>query len=296
MKDIIQPTPESITETFKATFNFFQNQLEPSGYDAHLQKLAGHCLKHGLEDAGCIIGLMKFAVQLSLYSPTVTFPKIEDAVLNDYLMKKWQFRKDLAILTSIFKNGRSITIEATMPDGRKENHITFPIETSSLLHNMAFFSLNSLLANECYMHGITEKKEELDPDTYDILIGYNFKDPYTDEELAGIIESESKKISNETTLKGRKVWEIPKLGCMVHDFIEACGDGLASLPTDTQKYCLIGDLIWELLPSTPKEAMMNKLTKGSTPDEEWAAMDGSDKSKMVKSWEKSYLTASRKIK
>ena len=159
---------------------------------------------------------------------------------------------------------------------------------------MAFFSLNSLLANECYMHGITEKKEELDPETYDILIGYDFKEPYTDEELAGIIESEAKKISHETTMKGRKVWEIPKLGCLVHDFIEAGGDGLASL-TPTQKYCLIGDLIWELLPSTQKEAMTKKLSKGSTPDEEWAAMDGSDKSKLVKSWEKSFLQASSKI-
>lgn len=287
MKDTRQPTPESITETFKATFNFFQNQLEPSGYDAHLQRLAGHCLKYGLEDAGCIMALMKFAVQLSLYSPTTSFPKIENAVLNDYLMKKWQFRKELAILTNIFKNGRSITIEATMPDGSKKKHITFPIETSGLLQNMAFFSLNSLLANECYMQGITEKKEELDPYTYDILIGYDFKEPYTDEELAGIIESESKKISRETTMKGRKVWEIPKLGCMVNDFIEAGGDGLASL-TPTRKYCLIGDLIWELLPSIPKEAMMKKWMNGSTPDEEWALLTNKDKADMVKHWEESY--------
>lgn len=252
---------EYFTDRFYLQFNIEVNEK--------IQQISAICNGYGLEDPRVVERLEECGLNVFCYIRKLQITKLGDidGILD---IEDYRIRKDLASLVSIFGDGRSITIDATMPDGDcKEKHITIPIETGSLLQIEAFGAFMHLLAE----YGL----EEYESMTY-----------------ADIIRFESGRIDLATAMKGRKVWEIPKLGCMVHDFIEAGGDGLASL-TSTQKYCLIGDLIWELLPSTSKESMMKKLAKGSTPDKEWATMDGNDKSKLVKSWEKSYMAASRKI-
>ena len=84
-------------------------------------------------------------------------------------------------------------------------------------------------------------------------------------------------------MKGRNEKRIPMLGHCVCDLVEAGGNGLASL-TPTGKYCLIGDLLLSVDVSSIEQV-------------EWdEVMTNKEKADMVKSWEKSYLTANGIIK
>ena len=175
-------------------------------------------------------------------------------------VEDFQFRKDLATLASIFLEGRNITIDATMPDGEcKEKHTTIHIEKDSFLQYKASCAFLDLLCHYCI-------------EEYECL------------NIEGIIEYESRRIEEEKAMMGRKErtkTEIPKLGKMVQGFINAGGDGLAAL-TPTKKYCLIGNMILEA-GASPVER------------EEWGSMTNKEKADKVKSWEKSFNKASRKI-
>ena len=239
MKDIMQPTPESF-----------------------LNKLAELCLKYGINKAEHFnFQKMKFCAMMAFFN------KSKEDDLKPEL--KTEYRKELATLTNIFKNGRSITIEAALQEDNKEKHITLPIETNGLLQKEVHSFLASLLAKYHFETlGITTKKDDLEAD-------------FTDKELADIIKFEEKFHSYKEAMKGRTEKEIPRLGSKVHCFIGACADMLATLKP-TEKYCFIGDIM---------------LAAGVLPieQEEWEkVLTNKEKADKVKSWKASFLNQHKK--
>ena len=246
--------------------------LNQTPIDEHKQVYRDICKSYGLADSEIVEKLADFGFKVFIYHHVDQY-NLPD--LDDY-----QFWKDLATLTNIFKNGRRIKIKTTMPDGDyKEKPIKLDIETNGKLQQLAFLCFNTLIAQY-------ERKDLVigngDPEALkylSILIDYpsmKFKAPFSDKELADIIEDEAGKIAALKTMKGRTNKEIPMLGSMVHGFIEAGGDGLASLGT-FKKYILIGDMM---------------LASDVLPVEqvEWEkVLTNKEKADMVKHWEESYL-------
>ena len=237
--------------------------LNQTPIEEHLQPYKEICKGYGLADPSEVERLAKHGFYVFLYFHHLQYEKAD---LEDF-----QFIKDLATLTSIFKDGENIIIKASMPDGVRK----FEIETEGLLQQLAFFTFNALLGNM--------GRENADLLEYLPFVDYSstikFKKPYTDKELADIIEYQSSRIEEEKAMMGRKErtkTEIPKLGSMVHGFIEAGGDGLAAL-TPTEKYCLIGDMMLAANVSPVEQV-------------EWESiLTNKDKADKVKSWEASYL-------
>lgn len=248
-----------------------------------LQPYMDICKGYGLTDSEGIERLADVGLKMALYQHIDRHERLD--------VGERQFRKELATLASIFKNGKGVKIQASMPDGDfKNKHITLEIETDGFLQYMTFLSLNSLLVHHSFEYGllnITEKKEDLKLEKWkgNHLFGYDgiFKEPFTDKELAGIIHYEETMIANEKTMKGRTEKEIPRLGSMVHGLIRAGGDMLAFM-TPTEKYCMIGDLMLaaDILPieeSDWKNVLTNK-----------------EKADTIKSWEASFTKACDKFK
>ena len=142
------------------------------------EKLVSICSKYGLNDAESIQKLWLLA----------NFFLHDNADSDKYMDKQSRFRKELATMTNIFKNGSRITIEATIKDGNKDRHITFPIETNGLLQQKIFPFLESMLA-KFYYEGLafTEKKDA---------------EHFTDEELADIIKFEENLSTYREAMKG----------------------------------------------------------------------------------------------
>lgn len=239
--------------------------LNQTPIEAHLQPYKDICKDYGLADPEEIERLAAQGFNVFLYFHHLQYEKAD---LEDY-----QFMKDLATLTSFFRDGENISIKASMPDGVRK----LEIETEGLLQQLAFFTFNALLGNW--------GREDAGFMDYVPFLDYSstikFKKPYTEKELADIIEYQSNRIEEEKSMMGRAErtkTEIPKLGMMVHGFINAGGDGLAAL-TQTQKYCLIGDLM-QAAKASPVEQV------------EWESiLTNKDKADKVKSWEASYLKA-----
>ena len=236
------------------------------------------CTSYGLGDQKTIERLADIAFEVFVYSRIDQFGELES--------KDYQYRKDLATLASIFGYGRGITIQAALPDGEfKEKHIKLKVEAGGLLQRLAFLSINTLLANtidynmelegEC---GVERRGKGKMPYWIDTS-GTIFRKPYSNQELSAIIEHESKKEASAKAMQGRKEWAIPKLGGMVHSFIEAGGDVLAAV---VNKYMLIGDLM---------------LAAGVNPVEQvvWKeVLSNKEKSDMVQYWEESYINVINK--
>ena len=222
------------------------------------EKLVSICSKYGLNDAESIQKLWLLA----------NFFLHDNADSDKYMDKQSRFRKELATMTNIFKNGSRITIEATIKDGNKDRHITFPIETNGLLQQKIFPFLESMLANFHYEGlAFTEKKDA---------------EHFTDEELADIIKFEENLSTYREAMKGRTEKKLPRLGSIVHCFIGAGAEVLASLKI-TKKYCLIGDMMLEagVLPIKRNEWEM--------------VLSNKEKADSLKSWEASYLNQQKKL-
>ena len=168
-----------------------------------------------------------------------------------------------------------------MPDGEcKSKPIKLDIKTHGHLQKMAYLCLNSLLegyASAWEMLGITKEKGYLENDEYSNY-EWIFKEQYTDEELAGIINYEEAMIQQEKTMKGKLRIERPRLGRMVHGFIKAGGKVLASLGY-TDKYCLIGDLM----------LATGAIQLDERGKEDWQAMNRSEKAMKVFDLERNFL-------
>ncbi len=237
--------------------------LNQTPIEEHLQPYKEICKGYGLADPEEVERLAEQGFYVFLYFHYLQYQKAD---LEDF-----QFVKDLATLTSIFKDGENITIKASMPDG----DFKLIIETEGLLQQLAFFTFNALLGNM--------EREDAVLLEYMPFLEYSstikFKKPHTDKELADIINYQSSRIEEEKAMMGRferTKTEIPKLGRMVHGFINAGGDGLAAL-TPTDKYCLIGDMM-QAADASPVEQV------------EWeSVLTNKDKADKVKSWEASYL-------
>lgn len=294
MKDIENPTPKELAKAFKETFVQYGLSETPTAirtspfpliaeendfskilydWDEHLEELAEICLKHGLINQSCILRLMEGAIKWG------TFGLLDDDIRPIEAMR---FGRDLATLTNIFKRGRNIKIQATMPDGDfKEKHITLDIEANGLLQKLAFLSFNSFLALHGFMYdyqGVAEKPNDLNQGTLKEYLltesGSFFKEPYSDKELADIIKFESSELDFAKALKGRTNIEIPKLGYIAHCLIKDGGSELASMKP-TNKYCLIFDLMEAAGISPTEEELKDRELKNK------------DKADMVKSWEAS---------
>ena len=222
------------------------------------EKLVSICSRYGLNDAE---GLQKLWLLATVFL-------YNNADLDEHLKKEHLFRKELATMTNIFKNGSRITIEATMPKGNKDEHTILHIETNGLLQQKIFPFLESMLAKYHYeVLGVTEKKNE----------GH-----FTDEELEGIVTFEEKLSTYRKGMMGYAEKKRPQSGSIVHCFIGAGAEVLASL-TQTEKYCLIGDIM---------------LAAGVSPVEqsEWdEVLTNKEKADKVKSWEASYLNQQKKL-
>lgn len=291
MKDIETPTPKGLAKAFKENFVQYGLSETPTtirtapfpliaeeniftevfiNFDEHLEDLAEICLKHGLTNQNCILRLMEGTIKWG------TFGLLDDDIRPIEAMK---FGKDLATLASIFKNGRSIKIQATMPDGDfKEKHITLDIEANGLLQKLAFLSFNSFLALYGFMYdyqGVAEKPNDLNQGTLqEYLItesGSFFKEPYSDKELSDIIKFETRELDFAKALKGRTEIEIPKLGYIANCLINDGGSELASMKP-TNKYCLIFDLMAATGISPIAEDLKDR------------QLTNKDKADMVKSW------------
>jgi hypothetical protein len=275
--DNISPTPEELAATFKESFREYG--FGDNYNDAELLQLAGICLDYGIKDKVCIVGIMKCALDFLLVG------------LFGWEWPLGEFGKNLATLARIFGYGKGITIQATMPE---HETIIVKIENTGLLKREVFFCLNSLLnhyGQEYELEGLAERKEAAKADDLPMMESFllddefSFKKPYSDMELANIIEYESGRMAYEKAMMGRPNksrlklkpgFEIPKLGYMVHSFTEAGGDGLASL-APIEKYCLIGDLM---------------LAAGCSPVEqvEWEkVLTNKEKADLVQYWEESYI-------
>lgn len=295
MKKIETPTPKDLVKAFKETFVQFGFSETPItirtdpfpiiaeenisrnvyDWDGHLEDLASICLKHGMKNEYHILRIMEGTIKWG------TFGLLDDDIRP---IESIEFLKDLATLASIFKNGRSIKIQATMPDGDfKEKHITLDIETNGLLQKLAFLSFNSFLALYGFMYdyqGVAEKPNDLNQGTlkkYQLTeSGTFFKEPYSDKELADIIEFETGELDFAKAIKGRTKIEIPKLGYIAHCLIKDGGIELASMKP-TEKYCLIFDLMEAAGIIPTEEELKDRVLKNK------------DKADMVKSWEASGL-------
>lgn len=246
----------------------------------YLAELAKICLKHGMKSNKCILRLMR-----SVIDCTRDFLFSLDKERNTEEIK---LGMDLATLTSIFKSGRNIKIQATIPDNlnsegvMKEKHIALDVETNGLLQQIAFLSFNSFLAHyglDYQYHFVAKIPNDLKQDTlqdkYGITDSGNFfKEPYSDEALADIIEFETSEMNFDKAQRGRSArtkTEVPRLGRFASKLIKDSGEDLASMNI-TKQYCLIFDLMVAAGISPTEEELRDR------------ELSNKDKYDIVKTW------------
>lgn len=282
MKESLPLTSKDLVQAFLKTHNNTYNLTEAKD-GVYLAELADICLKHGMKKHSCILRLMESVVN---WDVTVLF-----GLDKERTTEQIKLGKDLATLTNIFKNGRSIKIQAFIPNdtnpngGIKKKHISIDIENDGLIQKLAFLSFNSYLARIGsyyeFWH-VAETPNNLNQGTFpEYLIsesGSFFKEPYSDDALADIIEFDTSDLDFDKALKGRTArtkTEVPKLGLIACDLIRAGEQDLESMKP-TEKHCLVFDLMQ---------------ATGIAPDEvELRGMELKNKEKadMVKSWVRSF--------
>lgn len=279
MKESLSLTSKDLVQAFLKTHNNTYNLTEAKD-GIYLAELADICLKHGMKKHSCILRLMESVVN---WDVTVLF-----GLDKERTTEQIRLGKDLATLTNIFKNGRSIKVQASIPDGSnsvgniKEKHITLNIETNGILQKLALLSFNSFLAQyglEYEYCFVAKKPDSLKPDTLQNKYGITdsgsfFKETYSDEALADIIEFETSEMDFDKAQRGRTgrtKAEYPRLGRIASNLIVNGGEDLSSMNL-TKRYCLVFDLM---------------VAVGISPnDEELRDRELSDKDKydIVKSW------------
>lgn len=246
----------------------------------YLAELAEICLKHGMKSNKCILRLMRSVIDCER-----DFLFGLDKARNTEEIK---LGLDLATLTSIFKNGRNIKIQASLPDnlnskgGLKEKHIVLDVETNSLLQQIAFLSFNSFLAHyglDYQYYFVAKRPDDLKQETLQDKFGITdsgnfFKESYSDEALADIIEFESSEMNFDKAQRGRSArtkTEVPRLGRFASKLIKDGGEDLTSMNI-TKRYCLVFDLMVAAGISPTDEELRDRV------------LSDKDKHDIVKSW------------
>lgn len=243
MKESLPLTPNDLAQAFIKTHPSFG--VSEAKHGDYLAELAKICLKQGMKSDTCILQLIESVID---WERSILFGLDKGRTTEEI-----KLGKDLATLTSIFKNGRRIKIQASMPDGVKEKHKTLEIETNGLLQQIASLSFNSFLAQYGleYQYWFVAKiprnlKQDTLQDRYGITdSGSFFKEPYSDEALADIIEFETSEMNYDKAQRGRTArtkTEVPRLGYIASSLIEKGGEDLTSLGV-TKQYCLVFDLM-----------------------------------------------------
>lgn len=275
MKKPISLTPKDLAKAFVETHPYFG--VSEAKYGDYLAELAEICLKYGVKNDKCIFQLIRSVID---WERSILFGLDKGRTADEI-----KLGKDLAFLTSIFKNGRRIKIQASMPDGIKEKHETLEIETNSLLQQIASLSFNSFLAQyglEYEYCFVAKKPDSLKPETLQNKYGITdsgsfFKETYSDEALVDIIEFETSEMDFDKAQRGRTgrtKAEYPRLGYIASNLIVNGGEDLASLNL-TKQYCLVFDLM---------------VAAGISPNDEELRdreLSGKDKYDIVKSWVRS---------
>lgn len=276
MKESLPLTSKDLVQAFLKTHNNTYNLTEAKD-GVYLAELADICLKHGMKKHSCILRLMESVVN---WDVTVLF-----GLDKERTTEQIKLGKDLATLTNIFKNGRRIKIQASMPDGIKETHKTLEIETNSLLQHIASLCFNSFLAQyglEYEYCFVAKKPDSLKPETLQNKYGITdsgsfFKETYSDEALVDIIEFETSEMDFDKAQRGRTGRtnaEYPRLGRIASNLIVNGGEDLSSMNL-TKRYCLVFDLM---------------VAAGISPNDEELRdreLSSKDKYDIVKSWVRS---------